>query len=53
MRRKLVVANRKMNGNLSTNKAFLEDLLVGTPTIKMPITSYAFLTLTCFRRKRY
>ncbi len=30
MRRKLVVANRKMNGNLSTNKFFLEGLLVGT-----------------------
>jgi triosephosphate isomerase len=30
MRRKLVVANRKMNGNLSTNKAFLEGLLMGT-----------------------
>jgi triosephosphate isomerase (TIM) len=30
MRRKLVVANRKMNGNLATNKAFLEGLLAGT-----------------------
>jgi triosephosphate isomerase (TIM) len=30
MRRKLVVANRKMNGNLSTNKAFLEGLMAGT-----------------------
>lgn len=30
MRRKLVVANRKMNGSLPTNKAFLEGLLVGT-----------------------
>jgi triosephosphate isomerase (TIM) len=30
MRRKLVVANRKMNGNLATNKEFLEGLLVGT-----------------------
>jgi triosephosphate isomerase len=30
MRRKLVVANRKMNGNLSSNKAFLEGLLAGT-----------------------
>ncbi len=30
MRRKLVVANRKMNGNLVTNKAFLEGLLAGT-----------------------
>jgi triosephosphate isomerase (TIM) len=30
MRRKLVVANRKMNGNLSTNKAFLEGLLAST-----------------------
>jgi triosephosphate isomerase len=30
MRRKLVVANRKMNGSLPTNQAFLEGLLVGT-----------------------
>ena len=30
MRRKLVVANRKMNGNLSGNKAFLGALLAGT-----------------------
>jgi len=30
MRRKLVVANRKMNGNLATNKDFLEGLLAGT-----------------------
>ncbi len=30
MRRKLVVANRKMNGNLSGNKVFLEALLAGT-----------------------
>lgn len=30
VRRKLVVANRKMNGSLPTNKAFLEGLLVGT-----------------------
>ncbi|MDI1308522.1 MAG: triose-phosphate isomerase [Methylotenera sp.] len=30
MRRKLVVANRKMNGSLSSNKAFLEGLLIGT-----------------------
>lgn len=30
MRRKLVVANRKMNGNLSSNKAFFEGLLSGT-----------------------
>lgn len=30
MRRKLVVANRKMNGSLSSNKAFLEGLLAGT-----------------------
>lgn len=30
MRRKLVVANRKMNGNLSSNKVFLEALLAGT-----------------------
>ncbi len=30
MRRKLVVANRKMNGNLQTNKAFLEGLITGT-----------------------
>ncbi len=30
MRRKLVVANRKMNGNLSSNKAFLDGLLAGT-----------------------
>lgn len=30
MRRKLVVANRKMNGSLASNKAFLEGLLVGT-----------------------
>ena len=30
MRRKLVVANRKMNGNLSSNKVFLEGLLAGT-----------------------
>lgn len=30
MRRKLVVANRKMNGSLPTNKAFFEGLLAGT-----------------------
>lgn len=30
MRRKLVVANRKMNGSLPGNKAFLEGLLAGT-----------------------
>lgn len=30
MRRKLVVANRKMNGNLSSNKVFFEGLLAGT-----------------------
>jgi triosephosphate isomerase (TIM) len=30
MRRKLVVANRKMNGNLSSNKVFFEGLLTGT-----------------------
>ncbi|MDI1299368.1 triose-phosphate isomerase [Methylotenera sp.] len=30
MRRKLVVANRKMNGSLSSNKSFLEGLLAGT-----------------------
>jgi triosephosphate isomerase (TIM) len=30
MRRKLVVANRKMNGNLASNQAFLDGLLVGT-----------------------
>ncbi len=30
MRRKLVVANRKMNGSLPTNQAFLEGLLEGT-----------------------
>jgi triosephosphate isomerase (TIM) len=30
MRRKLVVANRKMNGNLSSNKVFFEGLLSGT-----------------------
>jgi triosephosphate isomerase (TIM) len=30
MRRKLVVANRKMNGSLATNRAFLEGLLAGT-----------------------
>lgn len=30
MRRKLVVANRKMNGSLASNKAFLEGLLAGT-----------------------
>lgn len=30
MRRKLVVANRKMNGSLASNKAFLEGLLTGT-----------------------
>lgn len=30
MRRKLVVANRKMNGSLPSNKAFLEGLLAGT-----------------------
>lgn len=30
MRRKLVVANRKMNGSLPGNKAFLEGLLEGT-----------------------
>ena len=30
MRRKLVVANRKMNGNLSGNKAFLDALMAGT-----------------------
>jgi triosephosphate isomerase (TIM) len=29
MRRKLVVANRKMNGNLSSNKVFFEGLLAG------------------------
>jgi triosephosphate isomerase len=30
MRRKLVVANRKMNGSISNNKDFLEGLLAGT-----------------------
>lgn len=30
MRRKLVVANRKMNGNLPNNQAFLDGLLAGT-----------------------
>ena len=30
MRRKLVVANRKMNGSLPSNKAFLQGLLAGT-----------------------
>lgn len=30
MRRKLVVANRKMNGDLPNNQAFLEGLLAGT-----------------------
>jgi triosephosphate isomerase len=30
MRRKLVVANRKMNGNIPENRAFLESLLQGT-----------------------
>lgn len=30
MRRKLVVANRKMNGNIPDNQAFLDDLLDGT-----------------------
>lgn len=30
MRRKLVVANRKMNGSLSENQAFFEGLLAGT-----------------------
>lgn len=30
MRRKLVVANRKMNGSMPTNQAFLEGLLEGT-----------------------
>lgn len=34
MRRKLVVANRKMNGNLQTNKTFLEGLLEGTRDYK-------------------
>jgi len=30
MRRKLVVANRKMNGSLSSNKAFFDGLVAGT-----------------------
>ncbi|MFM9836191.1 MAG: triose-phosphate isomerase [Methylophilaceae bacterium] len=30
MRRKMVVANRKMNGSLPTNKAFLQGLLAGS-----------------------
>jgi triosephosphate isomerase len=30
MRRKLVVANRKMNGSLASNQVFLEGLLAGT-----------------------
>ena len=30
MRRKLVVANRKMNGSLPSNKAFLQGLLADT-----------------------
>ena len=34
MRRKLVVANRKMNGSLPSNKAFLEGLLAGTRDYK-------------------
>jgi len=34
MRRKLVVANRKMNGSLSSNKAFLEGLMDGTRDYK-------------------
>ncbi len=34
MRRKLVVANRKMNGSLPGNKAFLEGLLAGTHDYK-------------------
>ena len=32
MRRKMVVANRKMYGNIPDNKAFLEGLLAGTHT---------------------
>lgn len=34
MRRKLVVANRKMNGNLATNKAFFEGLIKGVRDYK-------------------
>lgn len=34
MRRKLVVANRKMNGNLSSNKVFFEGLLAGIQDYK-------------------
>lgn len=34
MRRKLVVANRKMNGNLSSNKAFFEGLITGVRDYK-------------------
>jgi triosephosphate isomerase (TIM) len=34
MRRKLVVANRKMNGSIASNKAFLEGLLEGTRDYK-------------------
>jgi triosephosphate isomerase (TIM) len=34
MRRKLVVANRKMNGSLSSNKVFLEGLLAETRDYK-------------------
>jgi triosephosphate isomerase len=34
MRRKLVVANRKMNGSLPDNKQFLEGLLAGTAQYK-------------------
>lgn len=30
MRRKLVIANRKMNGNIPSNQAFLEALIAGT-----------------------
>lgn len=34
MRRKLVVANRKMNGTLASNKAFIEGLLAGTENFR-------------------
>lgn len=42
MRRKLVVANRKMNGTLASNKAFLESLLAGTKDFQM--ADYAVCT---------
>ncbi len=39
MRRKLVVANRKMNGSLASNQVFLEGLLLGTQDY--PYADYA------------